>query len=297
MKPINLVEQRATYASSSFTFTDSVPGRVNFASAGLATSERLWYHATTDDKSQWEIGIATWNGSTAISRSTVYTSSTGSAVNFTAAVTVSIVAPAQSQISADATSETAASANGLNALAVGSGAQAWGTETLAIGRLALAGESGASKNSAIAIGYSATATHVGAVSIGEAATSVFDRAFHLGGTILWSSEGYTSDAATFEFGPLLLPLNRTFAFEAIVAGQRDPTVGAYGAIVRGLVRRGASGDAAFVGAPSVTEIAKTGGVTASADAYALTGGNFAVAVTGETGEDWYWHVSIRGVAV
>lgn len=300
MRHFNLVEQRATFSGATFTFTDTVAGRLPFSSIAADTGERLWYFAISDDSASWELGTATWNGSTGIVRVDVVNSSaSGSPVTFSGAVTVSLVDPAQSKVVADVASQAVPRAEGVNALAVGAGAEAWGNEAVAIGRVAKVGTSSADANNGVALGYQATVTHQAAVAVGLSAQSYFTHGFHARGSILWSGEGFTEDASTVDLlaGGLYptMPLNSVFAFEAIVVGNRSSTAGGYAAIVRGVLRRGGSGNASFVVAPTVTEIGKTAGVTAVASAAAFTGGEFAITATGEAGEDWDWSVSMHGV--
>ena len=301
----NLVEQVATYSNATqrFTFTTTVPGRLAFAAISAEIGERLFYYAITADKSQWELGAATWNGSTYLQRADVIrSSSSDSAVNFLADVVVSLVQPGHSMLVVDnAGFGNPAIVGGAFAMAGGYDAQAFGASATALGSASRVGASGAPVQSGTAIGRSAQCLHTGATAVGEGAITFMPYAIHGQRSIIWSGGGVTfglenSDLSASSGDRPLMPLNSYLAIDCMVVA-RSNTANVFAARITGLLKRGSSGDATIIGTPIVSEIAKSAGVTVSATLAVRTGGEFALRCTGVAGQDWFWSGSFDGVWV
>lgn len=303
MRFFSLLEQAATYThgTTSFTVGDSIPGRLDLTTIVQESGERFYYHAETADKAQWELGIGTWDGTDTLTRvSVLHSSSGGAAINFAADVVLRLVQPADSLLVVDSADPTiTAKAFGEESMAAGPSAVAWGDRSMAIGKAAGAGSSSVPVEGALAIGWNAQALHPGAAAVGAYAYTVMPHAIHGAASVFWSGTGFTSGATTNDLtvnsNTLWIPTDTAFAFEAVVVGRSGSN--AFAAVVRGLVRRGGSGDAVIVGTPSVTEIEKSGGVTVSATVVALAGGAFAIRGTGAAAQDWSWAASVHGVWV
>jgi hypothetical protein len=84
-------ETTSTTGTGSFTLTGAVSAFRTFASQ-MATSDTTWYCAVNG--TEWEVGLGTLTASTTLARTTLYASSTGSAVSFTAGPVVFIDIPA-----------------------------------------------------------------------------------------------------------------------------------------------------------------------------------------------------------
>lgn len=75
--------------TSDFSDGTAVTGFRNLSGASLTVGATYSYRAVSSDLSQWENGSGVWSGTT-LSRATIYESSTGSKINFTAAPVVSL---------------------------------------------------------------------------------------------------------------------------------------------------------------------------------------------------------------
>lgn len=307
MRHLTLVEQDASYDDGSQTFTlgASVPGRLTWPSGTGAEAGNHVYRAATADESQWEIGVGNFDGTTSVQRSTILRSSTGSPVAFTAAVRLTLIAPAAAMWSIDSPyTARSAFSQGEGAMAAGLLSSAIGEGSMAVGLQALVGESGSPADYAMALGPYASARHVAAVSIGPDAESFLPGATHLRRSFWWSAgEGYTDDASsiflTAAWGTRpVLPVNSAAAIKAIVAGKNTASSEYFAAEIKGMVRRGASGAAIIVGTPVTETIYATPGITVAAT-LALDGsaGGFGVQITGQAGKVWDWSAELRGVWV
>lgn len=142
------------------------------------------------------------------------------------------------------------------------------------------------------------ATALGALSdarvIGAVSSGVFDAA-----DVVW-----VGSAQTFDDSPALIARNGigmvpwdtgVYVLDVLVSGRRtSPSAAAYGARITGVVMRTAGGTPAIVGTPTKTDIALTGGATATC-ALVIDGDNNAVTVevTGGASDEWMWAASIR----
>ncbi len=300
MRFFSLVEQAATYThgTTSFEVGDAIPGRLGFSTLVSESGERFYYHAETADKTQWELGIGTWDGGGNLTRVAVLQSSaSGAGVNFSADVVLRLVQPAGSMLVVDLGDPTTTpQAFGEEAMAAGPSAVAWGDRSMAIGKSAAVGFSSGLIEGGLALGWNAQSQHLGAAALGAYAYTVMPYALHGAQSVLWSGTGFTSGATsndlTINSNTMWIPTDTVFAFKAVVVGRSGSN--AYAAMVRGLVRRGSSGDAVIVGTPAVTEIEKSGGVAVSATVVALSSGSFAIRATGAAAQDWSWSASVHG---
>lgn len=81
--------------TSDFVFTGAADGHQSFESGGVVNGDRVYYGAETFNRSDWEVGLGTYNSATdTLVRDTVLSSSNSdSLVNFTGAVEVWVDAP------------------------------------------------------------------------------------------------------------------------------------------------------------------------------------------------------------
>lgn len=327
MRHRTLVEQMAAYDHGTQTFApgDAIPGRRTWDQAGAdEDGGGCYYRAATLDEAQWEFGIGTV-GVGGLVRVQTLLSSTGSAVNFSAAVKVSLVAPAAALWAINsAAPELSALASGVDSMAAGRLAQATGVDSIGIGRGASAsGDSGtalgalsiAAANAtamgrgasgqqpySMALGRDALAGHRSATALGAGASTIFESAVHHRYGFWWTGSAYTFGTANAfaedVYGGvtslLLMPAMSSVVLSALVVGQNIGQSKIYAAEVKGVVSR-EFGLAVLRGSPIVQEIFKTPGAGVSAT-IAVDGvdAGFGVRVTGDAGEDWNWRVDLRG---
>jgi hypothetical protein len=111
--------------TGAFGVASATPGYMTPSSAGAVSGSSYSYAAETVDGSGnitgWEVGKGTWD-STALSRSTVYFSSTGgTAVNFGSAPTVKITVLAEGLLAPDIPSQTISGGANVSSLALSTG--------------------------------------------------------------------------------------------------------------------------------------------------------------------------------
>ncbi len=301
MKQANAIKETATYEGGIFTLTGAAPGGRTFGVIGINTGERMHYFAQAGEA--WEVGIGVWDSSSTLERFLTLASSTGSLIDFEGMedLTVAQAATAGTMFAIDGINENSATAHGFGAMAGGPDAAAWGAASVAIGEGAQVGSSSFPRSGAVALGLSAQVTHDGAVAMGRSARSAIPFATHGRNSFQWSGDAWTSDATPAHVAgptssPIELPEGTTVAVRAIVIGHRSADGAVYSAEVVACIRR-TSGDAALVGSATTTEIAKTGGVTATATIVAGPSGLVAVQVTGAASEGWAWAASVSGVFV
>lgn len=309
MRHMTLVEQMATYdnGTEAFTFTDAVPGRLTWELGSESEAGRHFYRAANADESQWEIGVGDYGGSSTLTRvDVVLSSSSGSPINFSGAVKVSLIAPASAMWVVDSEQANwSALAIGSRAMAAGIQAEAYGANTIALGFNADAGQSGTPVEGAVAIGQYAGARHKNSVALGADAASLINEAIHHRAAFWWSKRETVTSGLTSAFlssgGTDTEPSideGKIVAVKALVVAGNGDGDRFYAAEISAMLRRPVGGVTAVLGTPTVTEIHKTGGVTATATiAGTGTGGHFGIQVTGETGEDWFWSGELRGVWV
>lgn len=85
-------ELSSTSGLTAFTLSGAVSGFATFASVLTADGDTTWYCAVNG--TEWEVGLGTRTSATALARTTLLASSTGSAVNFSAPPTVFCTYPA-----------------------------------------------------------------------------------------------------------------------------------------------------------------------------------------------------------
>lgn len=310
MRHMTLVEQMATYdnGTEAFTFTDAVPGRLTWEAGSESEPGRHFYRAANADESQWEIGVGDHSGGGTLTRVEVVLSSSGlTPINFSGAVKVSLIAPASAMWVVDSEqANLSALAVGSRAMAAGIQAEAYGVNAIALGFNAGAGQDFAPVEGAVAIGSYAGARHKDSVAIGADSTTLINEAVHHRSAFWWSKRSETvTSGATSTFirsgGAGTEPSideGKIIAVKALVVAGNADGDRFYAAEISAMLRRPVGGVTAVLGTPTVTEIHKTGGVTATATiAGTGTGGHFGIQVTGETGEDWFWSGELRGVWV
>ena len=82
----NVLDTSTTTGTGNVTVSGSPPsGFITFSSIpSIANSDTFYYKIADQSGPNWEVGLATWNGSNVIARTTVFASSNGgSLVNFT----------------------------------------------------------------------------------------------------------------------------------------------------------------------------------------------------------------------
>jgi hypothetical protein len=272
--------------------TGALPGRRAF-SGTVDSGAEVCYRAWDESRTRWEIGYGTFSGSTLV-RSARLGSSTGgsSTPSYVGQIDVEIVAAAATMLAARGTNPPTA-----GSLCVAAGHQAAASGQTAV---ALGGSAVASGDYAVAMGSEAQATHDGSVCVGSNSWSFADYTEQFGRAWRWSGSGYTSSAtpadlndSQFESAPLTIESGVVVAFRALVVGRRDSDNAAYAAeIVGAAVRTGST--PTLLGTPTVTEIGKTAGVTATCSLAMRTSGRIAIQVTGESGQEWYWSAAMTG---
>lgn len=267
----DMVEETATYASEVFTLTGALNGRNAFGYE-VGTGSEVYYRAVNADGTQFEVGIASYDGS-ALTRLFALTRSSGFSGEFSGTVAIALVIPARAVPVINR--QQSAQASGVNSIAcVGGDAQ---------------GEN------AVAIGLQALTQHEGGVAVGVRSEtfSTYQEAF--GWSFRWSGQNETSGLETLPLegargwgDPLQIPAYSTIVVRALVVGSRDSDAAAYAAEITACVRRVASGNAEIVGTPTVTEVGKTSGVTVSATITVAAPDKVQVACAGVAGQYWNW---------
>ena len=182
----------STTGTGTITLGSAETGYQSFADAGVADGDVVRY--VIEDGDDWEIGSGTYTASgTTLSRTVDESSNSDAALNLTGSAVVFITAAAgdvfQGELIAEnASSPTAPSATGTNAVAIGSNTTATGTNAFALGlgdgdatatsAFAVGGQS--SNTSSIAIGTSSRASGFKSVSIGADSDATGSRAVALG---------------------------------------------------------------------------------------------------------------------
>lgn len=231
---VTLVNRAKVATSTTGTGTVSLgaaeSGYQTFADAGVSDGDVVRY--VIEDGSDWEIGTGTYTASgTTLSRTVLESSNSDAALNLSGSAVVYVSATAEDVFQGELFAEnpvsyTAPTATGLDAVAIGDGANASGNDSCAIGRLATASATYsisfgltavASGTSSTSIGYGSDAT--GAYSIacgfGAQATNNYSSAF-----------GYASYATGS--GSTAFKQSRASGFDSLAMAIVDNTT-SYGA--------------------------------------------------------------------
>jgi hypothetical protein len=116
-------ESSSSSGTGSITLGGAFPGYQTF-NAAIATGSTVYYtihNLTAGSDTEWEVGVGTFTATTTLSRDTVFSSSTGSKVNFTAGaggLEVFVTQPAEQALYTNqATGIVESSGNGANTIA------------------------------------------------------------------------------------------------------------------------------------------------------------------------------------
>jgi hypothetical protein len=274
------------------------------AAAAVGSIAGPWpvpYLIMNGDGAGWELGLGSISDTGFLSRSKVFRSSnSGSRIAVSDDPNPPVVYVVQLGLAAAAVTHSQASDDPFSGLdpALGCtvaagvfGAAGIGSQSRidANGGAVLGSDAYSRVEGATALGQLADARVIGAVSSG-----VFDAA-----DVVW-----VGSAQTFDDSPALIAKNGigmvpwatgVYVLDVLVSGRRtSPSAAAYGARITGVVMRTAGGTPVIVGAPTKTDIALSGGATATC-ALVIDGDNDAVTVqvTGGETEEWMWAASIR----
>lgn len=294
MKHFDLVGESATYDDGTGTYTLSgvLPGRRTFASA-VASSAEVCYRAWDESRTRWEIGYGTYNGAAVVRTTRLGSSSGGSSTPaYVGQIDIEIVAAAATMLAARGTNPPTVGALGV---AAGHQAEASGQSAVALGASSVA-----SGDYAVAVGAEVQAAHDGCVCVGNGTMSFAPYVEQFGMAWRWSGSASTLSTtpadirdSQFQSNPLTIESGAVVAFRALVVGRRDSDNAAYAAeIVGAAVRNGST--PTLLGTPTVTEIGKTAGVTATCSLVMRSSGVIAIQVTGESGQEWYWSAAMMG---
>lgn len=294
MKHFDLVGESATYndGTGTYTLAGALPGRRTF-SGTVDSGTEVCYRAWDESRTRWEIGYGTYNGTAVVRTERMGSSSGGSSTPaYVGQIDIEIVAAAATMLAARGTNPPTVGALGV---AAGQQADASGQSAVAIGASAVA-----SVGYSIAMGPEAQATHEGAVCVGSGTMSFAPYAEQFGRAWRWSGAASTLSTtpadirdSQFQSNPLTIESGAVVAFRALVVGRRDSDNAAYAAeIVGAAVRNGST--PTLLGTPTVTEIGKTAGVTATCSLVMRSSGRIAIQVTGETDQEWYWSAAMMG---
>jgi hypothetical protein len=170
----------ATAGTGTITLGSAETGYQSFADAGVTDGQVVRY--VIEDGTDWEIGTGTYTASgTTLSRTVSESSNADAALNLTGSAVVYVSAAAgdifQGELFAEnPSSPTAPSATGTNAVAIGSGASATGSNAFAL-------QNGSATNTnAIAIGNLTTSSGFGSTAIGRNALANASYSIAIGGT-------------------------------------------------------------------------------------------------------------------
>jgi len=184
----------STTGTGTITLGSAEDGYQTFADAGVANADVVRY--VIEDGSNFEIGTGTYTSSgTTLSRTVSESSNSDAAINLSGSATVFIGATAEDipALYADnASGATAPVASGTNAVALGSGGRASGTDTLAFnnnfssygasatGAIALGYKTRAQGSYSLAIGKNANSSGNGCISLGENSGATFNHSVAIG---------------------------------------------------------------------------------------------------------------------
>lgn len=274
------------------------------AAAAVGSISGPWpvpYLIMNGDGTGWELGLGSISDTGFLSRSKVFRSSnSGNRIAVTDDPNPPIVYVVWYGLAAPAVTHSQASDDPFSGL---DPAQGCIVAADVFGATGLGSQSRIDANGGTALGVDAysrveEATALGALAdarvIGAVSSGVFDAA-----DVVW-----VGSAQTFDDSPALIGRNGigmvpwatgVYTLDVLVSGRRtSPSAAAYGARITGLVMRLADGTPAIVGTPTKTDIALTGGATATC-ALVIDGDNNAVTVevTGGASDEWMWSASIR----
>jgi hypothetical protein len=184
----------STTGTGTITLGSVEDGYQTFADAGVANADVVRY--VIEDGSNFEIGTGTYTSSgTTLSRTVSESSNSNNAINLSGSATVFIGATAEDipALYADnASGATTPIASGTNAVALGSGGRASGTDTLAFnnnfssygasatGAIALGYKTRAQGSYSLAIGKNANSSGNGCISLGENSSATFNHGVAIG---------------------------------------------------------------------------------------------------------------------
>lgn len=278
MQHYEMVEESASYAAGVFTLGGAVAARRGWADTDVDTGDLIYYRAQTADGAQWEVGVGTYNAAGTIARAGVSARPVGFSGEFTAAVSIAQVVPAHSHVI---------------------------TRDFGVPRAvqyqsaAFAGGIAQAENSLAMLG--AATTHEGAAVAGIFATSFapyvdqFYGAFRWHGTADTYSAQQTQPLEDYGGNVLVLDEGRVTVVHGVIIAMRDDDQAIYAAEIRAAIAFPAGGSLALVGTPTVTEIAKSAGVTVSASVSAANGG-LTITANGNT-QHWRWSAALSGTGV
>jgi hypothetical protein len=274
------------------------------AAAAIGSISGPWpvpYLIMNGDGAGWELGLGSISATGFLSRSKVFRSSnSGARISVTDDPNSPIVYVVQLGLGAAAVTHSQASDDPFSGLDPALGST---VASGAFGAVGLGSQSRVDANGGTALGVDAysrveEATALGALAdarvIGAVSSGVFDAA-----NVVW-----VGSAQTFDDSPALIARNGigmvpwatgVYTLDVLVSGRRtSPSAAAYGARITGVVMRTAGGTPVIVGTPTTTDIALTGGATATC-ALVIDGDNNAVTVevTGGASDEWMWSASIR----
>lgn len=276
MQHYEMVEETATFAAGVFTLGGAIAGRLAWADTTANTGDQVYYRAQTADGSEWEVGLGTYNRTSATLTRNGYSSrATGFGGAFTGPVQIAQVVPATNQIVAIDVAEPRATAYQSCALAAG---------------IAQADNSFAMMGGA--------STHEGAAVAGFSASSFapyvdqFYGAFRWNGTADTYSSQQTQPLEDYGGNVLIVEEYGVAVVHGVVIAMRDDDQAVYAAEIRAAIAYPGGGSLALVGTPTVTEIAKSAGVTVSASVSAANGG-LTITANGNT-QYWRWSAALSG---